>query len=206
MGEPVMQSGVPLAPRSSLRVGGPARWFTVATSPGDVAALQHEDVVGVGHRAQAVAHDDDGAPDASRCAEPAADAVDDRDQVGLDLCGCRPPQAEGVLGTDRAFQNAMPYSPKILQTMVDLLPRDAIFGVTGIGPAQLPCIANALLLGGHVRVGLEDNLYYSQGQLATNEQLTRRAVTIIHEMGYELASPTEAREMLGLPRRATAAA
>ena len=90
-----------------------------------------------------------------------------------------------VLGTDRAFQNAMPYSPKILQTMVDLLPRDAIFGVTGIGPAQLPCIANALLLGGHVRVGLEDNLYYSQGQLATNEQLTRRAVTIIHEMGYE---------------------
>jgi len=111
-----------------------------------------------------------------------------------------------VLGTDRAFQNAMPYSPKILQTMVDLLPRDAIFGVTGIGPAQLPCIANALLLGGHVRVGLEDNLYYSQGQLATNEQLTRRAVTIIHEMGYELASPTEAREMLGLPRRATAAA
>ncbi len=116
--------------------------------------------------------------------------------AGLDT---RPFFVNIVLGTDRAFQNAMPYSPKILQTMVDLLPLGAIFGVTGIGPAQLPCIANSLLLGGHVRVGLEDNLYYTQGELATNEQLTRRAVTIIHEMGYELASPSEARKMLNLP-------
>jgi uncharacterized protein (DUF849 family) len=103
-----------------------------------------------------------------------------------------------VLGTDKAFQNAMPYSPRILQTMVDLLPDGAIFGVTGIGPAQLPCIANALLLGGHVRVGLEDNLYYAQGELATNLRLTRRAVRIIHEMGYELATPSEARSIMGL--------
>ena len=111
---------------------------------------------------------------------------------------CAPYFVNIVLGTDRAFQNAMPYSPKILQTMVDLLPPDAIFGVTGIGPAQLPCITNALLLGGHVRVGLEDNLYYAQGQLATNEQLTRRAVRIVEEMGYELATPAEARSILGL--------
>jgi uncharacterized protein (DUF849 family) len=104
-----------------------------------------------------------------------------------------------VLGTDKAFQNAMPYSPRILQTMVDLLPEGAMFGVTGIGPAQLPCIANALLLGGHVRVGLEDNLYYSQGRLATNRELTERAVRIVHELGYELATPTEARQMMGLP-------
>ncbi|MBC2669293.1 3-keto-5-aminohexanoate cleavage protein [Novosphingobium piscinae] len=103
-----------------------------------------------------------------------------------------------VLGTDRAFQNAMPYSPKILQSMVDLLPKGAIFGVTGIGPAQLPCIPNALLLGGHVRVGLEDNLYYSQGRLATNMELTKRAVRIVTEMGYELATPAEARAILGL--------
>jgi len=104
-----------------------------------------------------------------------------------------------VLGTDRAFQNAMPYSPRILQSMVDLLPPGAIFGVTGIGPAQLPCIANALLLGGHVRIGLEDNLYYARGRLATNEELTRRAVRLIHELGYELATPAEARQILGLP-------
>lgn len=103
-----------------------------------------------------------------------------------------------VLGTDRAFQNAMPYSPKILQTMVDLLPKGAIFGVTGIGPAQLPSIANALLLGGHVRVGLEDNLYYSHGRLATNLELTERAARIVHELGYELATPAEARAIMGL--------
>lgn len=103
-----------------------------------------------------------------------------------------------VLGTHRAFQNAMPYTPRVLQMMVDTLPKGAIFGVTGIGPAQLPCVSNALLLGGHVRVGLEDNLYYAQGRLATNLELTERAVRIIHEMGHELATPAEARAMLGL--------
>jgi 3-keto-5-aminohexanoate cleavage enzyme len=107
-----------------------------------------------------------------------------------------------VLGTHRAFQNAMPYSPKTLQAMVDLLPQGAIFGVSGIGPAQLPCISNALLLGGHIRVGLEDNLYFAKGQLATNLQLTERAVRICTEMGYELATPSEARHMMGLPQLA----
>ncbi len=92
----------------------------------------------------------------------------------------------------------MPYTPSILQSMVDLLPDGAIFGVSGIGPAQLPCIANSLLLGGHVRVGLEDNLYYSRGALATNLQLTERAVRIIRELGFELATAAEARQMMGL--------
>jgi uncharacterized protein (DUF849 family) len=61
-----------------------------------------------------------------------------------------------VLGTDRAFQNAMPYLPKILDAMVDLLPSDSMFCVTGIEPAQLPYVANALLLGGHRSVSLEE--------------------------------------------------
>lgn len=103
-----------------------------------------------------------------------------------------------VLGTHKNFQNAMPYNPHVLQMMVDLLPKDSIFCVSGIGPAQLPCIANALLLGGHVRVGLEDNLYYSQGEVATNLQLTERAVRIIRELGYEIATPDEARQIMGL--------
>jgi uncharacterized protein (DUF849 family) len=103
-----------------------------------------------------------------------------------------------VLGTHKAFQNAMPYSPQVLQMMVDMLPKGAIFGVTGIGPAQLPCIANALLLGGHIRVGLEDNLYYSQGRLASNLELTARAVRIVEELGFELATPAEARQIMGL--------
>jgi uncharacterized protein (DUF849 family) len=106
-----------------------------------------------------------------------------------------------VLGTHRTFQNAMPYSPRILQSMVDLLPKGSIFGVSGIGPAQLPCAMNALLLGGHVRVGLEDNLYYSRGELTTNQRLTERVVRLVREMGFEPATPAEARRILGLPRR-----
>jgi uncharacterized protein (DUF849 family) len=108
-----------------------------------------------------------------------------------------------VMGVHIGFQNAMPYSPRNLQMMVDLLPKGAIFGVSGIGNAQLPCAMNALLLGGHVRVGLEDNLYFSRGQLATNQQLMERVVRQVRDMGYEPASPAEARRMMGLPLKKT---
>ena len=104
-----------------------------------------------------------------------------------------------VLGTHKGFQGAMPYSPRILQSMVDMLPKGVIWGVSGIGPAQLPAAMNALLLGGHVRVGLEDNLYYRQGELATNVQLVERLVRLVREMGFEPATAAEARTMLGLP-------
>lgn len=112
-----------------------------------------------------------------------------------------PPFINLVMGVHRGFQNAMPYTPRNLQYMVDLLPANAIFGVSGIGPAQLPAAMNSLLLGGHVRVGLEDNLYYSQGELATNVQLMERVVRLVREMGYEPATPAEARAILGLPRK-----
>lgn len=60
---------------------------------------------------------------------------------------------------------------------------------------------------GHVRVGLEDNLYYARGELATNEQLVERTVRIIRELGHEPATPSETREMLGLgPIKAPVAA
>src|SRR5690625_5178543 len=98
------------------------------------------------------------------------------------------------------FQSAMHSTPKNLQFMVDLLPKNAIFGVSGIGPAQLRAAMNSLLLGGHVRVGLEDNFYYSRGKLATNLQLVERLVRLVREMGYEPATPAEAREIMGLPR------
>ena len=104
-----------------------------------------------------------------------------------------------VLGADRGFQGAMPYSHDILAAMIRMLPPQSIFCVSGIGPAQLPATTQAILLGGHVRVGLEDNNYYSRGQLATNEMLVERTVRIIHELNYEHASAGEAREILGLP-------
>jgi 3-keto-5-aminohexanoate cleavage enzyme len=106
-----------------------------------------------------------------------------------------------VMNVHRNFQNAMPYSPRFLQMMVDTLPGNSIFCVSGIGPSQLEANVASLLLGGHARVGLEDNLYFRQGELATNVQLTERIVRIIREMDMEPATPAEAREMMGLPRR-----
>lgn len=102
-----------------------------------------------------------------------------------------------VLGVN-AFQGALPYTPKILQLMVEHLPKNTVFNVSAIGNAQLPATTQALLLGGHVRVGLEDNLYYKQGELATNIQLIERMVRIARELGFEPATPTEAREIMGL--------
>ena len=102
-----------------------------------------------------------------------------------------------VIGAN-AFQGALPYTPRLLQAMVDHLPRDTVFNVSAIGAAQLPAAMNSLLLGGHVRVGLEDNLYYRHGELATNVQLVERLVRMVREMGYEPATPAEAREIIGL--------
>jgi uncharacterized protein (DUF849 family) len=111
-----------------------------------------------------------------------------------------------VIGAN-AFQGALPYTPRLLQTMVDHLPRNTVFNVSAIGAAQLPAAMNSLLLGGHVRVGLEDNLYYSHGELATNVQLVERLVRLVREMGYEPATPAEAREIIGLrPLRETSRA
>jgi 3-keto-5-aminohexanoate cleavage enzyme len=82
--------------------------------------------------------------------------------------------------------------------MVDHLPAGAIFNVSAIGSAQLPATTQSLLLGGHVRVGLEDNLYYAKGDLATNVRLMERMVRIVRELGFEPATPAEARQVMGL--------
>ena len=109
-----------------------------------------------------------------------------------------------VLGVN-AFQGAMPYTPRILQQMVDMIPKEAVFNVSAVGPHQLNAGVQSILLGGHVRVGLEDNLYYSRGRLATNVEQVERIVRIIRELGMEPATPAEAREIIGLPRRKAAA-
>jgi uncharacterized protein (DUF849 family) len=103
-----------------------------------------------------------------------------------------------VLGLERFFQGAMPYTPRSLHQMVDELPAGTELCVSAIGANQLPAVAHAVLLGGHVRVGLEDNLYYSRGKQATNVALVERAVRIVRELGCEPATPSEARETLGL--------
>jgi len=82
--------------------------------------------------------------------------------------------------------------------MRSLLPSDAIWTAMGVSRMQMPTAATSVLLGGNVRVGLEDNLYLDRGVFATNPQLVERAVTIIRNLGEEVASPDEARQMLHL--------
>jgi len=83
--------------------------------------------------------------------------------------------------------------------LVDHLPTDASWGVAGIGRYELPLAVHALMMGGHVRVGLEDNIYYAKGEPATsNAQLVARVARIAKEVGRGVASPQEARRILAL--------
>ena len=93
-------------------------------------------------------------------------------------------------------------SPRNLQNMVDNLPDGATFTVLATGPHQLPLTTMAIVLGGHVRVGFEDNLYYRAGERAvSNAQLVARARRIAEELNRPVATPAEARELLELPSR-----
>ena len=95
-------------------------------------------------------------------------------------------------------QGALSANIKNLLSLIDFLPQECIFNVTIVGRMQLELTTLGLLMGGNLRVGLEDNVYYSKGVLATNEQLVARSVRIIRELGFEVATPQEARQMLGL--------
>jgi uncharacterized protein (DUF849 family) len=89
-----------------------------------------------------------------------------------------------------------------LLLMKRYLPENAHWSAFGISRAQLPMVAQCVILGGHVRVGLEDNLYLGKGELAPgNAALVKRAVSIIKSIGAEVATPDEARTILGLPPR-----
>jgi len=92
-----------------------------------------------------------------------------------------------------------PGTVKQLLHMLDMIPEGAHWSVCGIGRAQLPLGLAAMAMGGHVRTGLEDNLHYHKGQLATsNAQLVARLVRIAGEIGRPVATPAETRDILGL--------
>lgn len=105
-----------------------------------------------------------------------------------------PVHVQFVLGM---FSGA-PATPQNLMYLQNMLPKDATWSALGIGNAHLPILYTAIALGGHVRVGLEDNLYYAKGRLATNDELVARAARVIKEFNNEPASPEEARKLLGL--------
>lgn len=111
----------------------------------------------------------------------------------------RPPLFQVVLGIRYGF----PATPETLLYAKSLLPADARWAAMGIGRMEFPIVAQACLLGGHVRVGLEDNLYLEKGVLApSNAALVERAVQIVELLGRSVATPAEAREILGLSPRA----
>jgi uncharacterized protein (DUF849 family) len=89
-----------------------------------------------------------------------------------------------------------------IQAMARHLPKDAMWSAFGISQHQRPIVAMAVLLGGNVRVGLEDNLYLDKGVLAPgNAALVEQAVAIIHSLGHRVASPARARDLFALPAR-----
>lgn len=96
----------------------------------------------------------------------------------------------------------MPGSAHNLMHMMREIPPDAIWQVAGIGRYELPLGTIAIAAGGHVRVGFEDNIYYSRGVPAeSNAQLVARIARIARQVGREVATPDEAREILGIKKR-----
>lgn len=96
------------------------------------------------------------------------------------------------------IRGGQPATPRMLLFLSESIPAGSTWTVAGISRWQLPMAALAVVMGGHVRVGLEDNIYYRKGELASNEQLVQRIVRIAEEVGREVAAPNEARDILGL--------
>ncbi len=101
-----------------------------------------------------------------------------------------------VMGTQTA---SYPTPEHVIQLLREL-PEETVWLCSGIGPFQLPLTTFALLMGGHARVGLEDNLYFSRGRkFVDNAEAVKRVVRIAHELNRAIATPAQTRQMLGLP-------
>ncbi len=115
--------------------------------------------------------------------------------------------AEGLIADPPLYQICLgipwgaPADTRTMTALRDMLPPNAQWAGFGIGRLEMPMVAQAVLLGGHVRVGLEDNLYLERGVLATNGQLVDKAIRIIELLGARTLGPAEAREKLGLRPR-----
>ncbi|MFC4559229.1 3-keto-5-aminohexanoate cleavage protein [Virgibacillus kekensis] len=111
---------------------------------------------------------------------------------------------EGLIDGDPLFQFCLgiPWGAdadaETLAYMKSRIPENANWAAFGIGRMQMPMVAQSVLQGGNVRVGLEDNLYLKKGTLATNEQLVDKAVGIVQSLGKEMMTPAEARDYLNL--------
>ena len=109
-----------------------------------------------------------------------------------------PQHVDFVLGVPGGLDASVAH----LCQLVAALPPGCTWSVAGIGRAQTAMALAAIAMGGHVRVGLEDNIYFSRGRLATNEELVARVARIAAEAGRPVATPAEARHILGLTQPA----
>jgi 3-keto-5-aminohexanoate cleavage enzyme len=101
-----------------------------------------------------------------------------------------------VMGID----GGIPPTAQNLLAMIQAIPEGSSWQIVSIGKDQLPLSTMAVAMGGNIRVGFEDNVYFRHGELSTgNAQLVERAVRIVHELGREVASPEEARELMHMP-------
>ena len=108
-------------------------------------------------------------------------------------------RAPYYIQTVMGYQTSSLPAPENVINLLREFPAESIWLCSGIGPFQLPLTTFALLLGGHVRVGLEDNLYLRRGQkLRSNAEVVERTVRIAHELNREVATPAQARRMLGI--------
>jgi len=112
---------------------------------------------------------------------------------------------DGIIAPNAIYQFALgipwgaPASAEMIAYFKQALPKDAIWAAFAVGRGEFPTVALSHLLGGHVRVGMEDNFYLEKGvQAQSNAELVEKAVRIIRILGGEVATPLEARQILGL--------
>jgi 3-keto-5-aminohexanoate cleavage enzyme len=117
---------------------------------------------------------------------------------------------QGLIQKPYWIQTVMGYQTSSYPTVENVLhllrelPEDSIWLCSGIAQFQLPMVTLAILMGGHVRVGMEDNIYYRRGEkLKSNAQMVERIVRISNELNREIATPEQAREMLGISAKPT---
>jgi uncharacterized protein (DUF849 family) len=123
--------------------------------------------------------------------------------LALDLIKDGTLQGPGMWTFVTGVKYGFGFSPETLLYARGLLPAGAVWSAFGIGRSEFPAVAMAWLAGGHIRVGMEDNIYLEKGVLArSNAELVTKARRIVQELGGELANPREARAMLGLPQAA----
>jgi len=127
--------------------------------------------------------------------------------VGM-IVTCLRMKDQGLLEEPLHFQFVLgtpwgsPATPKSFLHLYEYIPRNSTWSIIGVGKGHLPMSMIGLIMGGHIRVGMEDNIYYQRGVLAkSNAQFVERIVRIAREYGREVATPGETREILGLRKK-----